>query len=124
MKTVLIIEDNAKNMRLTTDLLEVKGYRVLSADNAEFGLGLAAEHRPDLILMDIQMPGMDGITALTRLRADPATDAIPVAAFTASVMSSDRTRITAAGFDAFISKPIRMKEFLATVRELCGEASA
>ena len=121
MKTVLIIEDNLKNMKLTSDLLEVKGYAVLTADNAEAGLTLAAEHLPDLILMDIQMPGVDGFTALTRLREAPDTAAIPVAAFTASVMTTDRARISEAGFDAFIGKPIRMKEFLATVAELCQE---
>jgi two-component system cell cycle response regulator DivK len=124
MKTVLIVEDNTKNLKLARDILEAKGYAVLTAENGEAGIEVALSEQPDLVLMDIQMPGIDGFEALRRLRAEPRTAAIPVAAFTASVMASDRSRMTAAGFDAFIGKPIRMKEFLATVSRLCGDGES
>lgn len=112
---ILIVEDNDKNRKLARDLLQVKGYRTLEAESAEAGLALAAEQQPDLVLMDIHLPGMDGIEARRRLRADPATAAVPVIAFTASVMPQDRHQVTEAGFDAFVAKPISIKEFLATI---------
>jgi two-component system cell cycle response regulator DivK len=118
MSLVLIVEDNDKNLKLVRDILQAKGYRTIEAGTGEDGVRLAAEHRPDLVLMDIQLPGINGIEALRRLRADPATAAIPVAAVTASVMQQDRRTITEAGFDAYIGKPIDLKEFLATVRAL------
>ncbi len=118
MSLILIVEDNDKNLKLVRDVLQVKGYRTLEAGTAEDGIRLAREHRPDLVLMDIQLPGMDGIDALRLLRADAATAAIPVAAVTASVMQQDRSVITEAGFDAYVSKPINLKQFLDTVREL------
>ena len=118
MKQILIVEDNEKNMKLVRDVLQVKGYATLEAVSAEDGLRLAAEHHPDLILMDIQLPGMNGIEALKVLRADPATAAIPAIAVTASVMQQDRNQITEAGFDGYIGKPLNLKEFLDTVKAI------
>jgi two-component system cell cycle response regulator DivK len=116
MSLVLIVEDNEKNMKLVRDVLQVKGYATVEAGNAEDGIRLASERRPDLVLMDIQLPGMNGIDALGVLRNDPATANIPVIAVTASVMQQDRKLITEAGFDGYIGKPINLKEFLDTVR--------
>jgi len=118
MSLVLIVEDNDKNMKLVRDVLQVKGYRTLEAGSAEDGIALARAHKPDLVLMDIQLPGMNGIEALGVLRADPSTAAIPVIAVTASVMQQDRNLITQAGFDAYIGKPINLKEFLEAVRTM------
>jgi two-component system cell cycle response regulator DivK len=112
---ILIVEDNAQNRKLARDLLQVHGYRTLEAETGEDGVAMAAERAPDLVVMDIHLPGMSGIDALARLRAAPATRAIPVIAFTASVMPKDRSVIMAAGFDAFVSKPINLGTFLATV---------
>lgn len=117
MSTILIVEDNEKNLKLVRDVLQVKGYQTLEAGTGEDGVRLAAERRPDLVLMDIQLPGMNGIDALKALRAEPATAAIPVIALTASVMQQDRQEIMRAGFDAFIEKPINLREFLATVQK-------
>ena len=122
MKTILIVEDNEKNMKLVRDILQVKGYRTLEATTGEDGVRLAHEHAPHLILMDIQLPGINGIEALTLLRKEPATAKIPVIAVTASVMQQDRKVIMEAGFDAYIGKPINLKEFLATVQKALGEA--
>jgi two-component system cell cycle response regulator DivK len=121
---ILIVEDNEQNMKLVRDLLQVKGYRTLEAGTAERGLELARAHAPDLVLMDIQLPGMDGVSALRALRSEPATASVLVAAFTASAMKSDRERIVSAGFDAYLSKPIEVREFLASVRALCERRSA
>jgi two-component system, cell cycle response regulator DivK len=118
MSLILIVEDNEKNMKLVRDVLQVKGYRTLEAGSAEDGIALARARKPDLVLMDIQLPGMNGIEALGVLRADPATAAIPVIAVTASVMQQDRNLITQAGFDAYIGKPINLKEFLEAVRTM------
>jgi two-component system cell cycle response regulator DivK len=118
MKRILIVEDNEKNMKLVRDVLQVKGYTTIEAGNAEDGFALAHEQKPDLILMDIQLPGMNGIEALKVLRADPDTVAIPVIAVTASVMQQDRNQITEAGFDGYIGKPINLKEFLDTVKRM------
>ena len=123
MSLILIVEDNEKNMKLVRDVLQVKGYATLEAGTAEDGIRLANERKPDLVLMDIQLPGMNGIQALGVLRADPATAKIPVIAVTASVMQQDRKLITEAGFDAYIGKPINLKEFLATVRKWLGDES-
>ena len=123
MSLFLIVEDNEKNMKLVRDVLQVKGYATIEAGTAEDGIRLASERKPDLVLMDIQLPGMNGIEALGVLRADPATARIPVIAVTASVMQQDRKLITEAGFDAYIGKPINLKEFLATVRKWLGEQS-
>jgi two-component system cell cycle response regulator DivK len=118
MSTVLIIEDNEKNMKLARDVLQVKGYQTLEAVTGEDGVRLAKEKVPDLVLMDIQLPGINGIDAFKQLRADPKTARIPVVALTASVTPTDRSAITAAGFDAFVGKPINLKEFLDTVKRL------
>jgi len=120
MATILIVEDNEKNLKLVRDVLQVKGHRTLEAVTGEDGVRLAKEHAPDLVLMDIQLPGISGIEALRRLRADPATARIPAAAVTASVMQQDRRLITEAGFDAYVAKPINLKEFLDTVNRLLG----
>jgi Response regulator containing a CheY-like receiver domain and an HD-GYP domain len=116
MKLILIIEDNEKNLKLVRDVLQVKGYATVEATSAEDGIRLAVERTPDLILMDIQLPGMNGIDALRVLRADPSTATTPVIAVTASVMQQDRNLITDAGFDGYVSKPINLKEFLEAVR--------
>jgi two-component system, cell cycle response regulator DivK len=118
MSLILIVEDNDKNLKLVRDVLQVKGYETIEAGNAEDGIVLARERKPDLILMDIQLPGMNGIEAIGVLRADPSTADIPVAAVTASVMQHDRNKITEAGFNAYVGKPINLNEFLATVRRL------
>jgi CheY-like chemotaxis protein len=118
---ILIVEDNDKNLKLARDLLQVKGYRTLEAPTAEQGIALARAHLPQLILMDIQLPGMDGVTALEHLKAEPATATIPVIAFTASAMKTDRARIAAAGFVAYLTKPIQVQEFLETIRAVCDK---
>ncbi len=115
---ILIVEDNERNRRLVRDVLQFKGYQTIESETAEEGLRLAREQSPALILMDIQLPGMDGITALGHLREDPATRAIPVMAVTASAMTHDRQKIMAAGFTAYQSKPIRVKEFLEAVHQI------
>ena len=118
MSTVLIIEDNDKNMKLARDVLQAKGYQTLEAITGEDGVKLAKERKPDLVLMDIQLPGINGIEAFRQIRADANTSRIPVVALTASVTPTDRTAIAAAGFDAFLSKPINLKEFLDTVKRM------
>lgn len=112
---VLIVEDSEPNRRLARDLLRVHGYRTLEAATAADGIALAAERAPDLVVLDIHLPDASGIDALARLRAASATRAIPVVAFTASVMVQDRSEIMAAGFDAFVSKPIELDAFVAAV---------
>ncbi len=114
-ETILIVEDNEKNRKLARDILAFRGYRVTVAESAEEGLRIARETPPDLVLMDIHLPGMSGIEALRELRAADATRDIPVLAFTASVMPQDRHTITSAGFDGFLSKPIAIKELSDTV---------
>ena len=116
MSLILIVEDNDKNLKLVRDVLQVKGHATIEAKTGEDGIRLARERKPDLVLMDIQLPGINGIDALRVLRADPATAAIPVIAVTASVMQQDRTLITDAGFDGYVGKPINLKEFLEAVR--------
>ena len=122
MSLILIVEDNEKNMKLVRDVLQVKGYATVEAGTAEDGIRLALERNPELILMDIQLPGMSGIDALGVLRANPATAAIPVIAVTASVMQQDRKQITEAGFDGYVGKPINLKEFLDAVRAMLEKA--
>jgi two-component system, cell cycle response regulator DivK len=114
---ILIVEDNEKNLKLVRDVLRHTGYQTIEAGTGEDGVRLAKERGPALILMDIQLPGIDGITALGQLRADPATRAIPVIAVTASAMTHDRKKIMAAGFDGYQTKPIRVREFMDVVRE-------
>jgi two-component system cell cycle response regulator DivK len=115
MATVLIVEDNPANMKLAIFLLESVGHAVLSATTAEAGLMVARERRPDLILMDIQLPGMDGLAAIVMLKGDDGTRSIPVIALTALAMKGDAERIVASGFDGYIAKPIHYPEFLAMV---------
>lgn len=114
---VLLVEDNEKNMKLARDLLRFHGFDTIEAYSAEEGIALARERRPQLVLMDIQLPGMDGVTALGRLRSDDLTAAIPVVAMTASVMKEDRERFDAAGFDGFLMKPIDVRAFPQQVRD-------
>jgi two-component system cell cycle response regulator DivK len=118
MSTVLIVEDNDKNMKLARDVLQAKGYQTLEAVSGEDGVKLARDKKPDLVLMDIQLPGINGIEAFRQIRGNAATKSIPVVALTASVTPTDRSAINAAGFDAFLSKPINLKEFLDTVKRL------
>jgi two-component system cell cycle response regulator DivK len=123
MSLILIVEDNDKNLKLVRDVLQVKGYDTIEAGTAEDGIRLAGERHPDLILMDIQLPGMSGIDALRVLRANPATAAIPVIAVTASVMQQDRSQITEAGFDGYIAKPLDLKPFLESVRAMLARGN-
>ena len=115
---ILIVEDNEKNRRLVRDVLQFKGYETIETETGEEGVELARSRQPALVLMDIQLPGMDGITALKLLRQDPSTRGIRVMAVTASAMTQDRQTILAAGFDAYQSKPINVKGFLEAVQEL------
>jgi two-component system cell cycle response regulator DivK len=115
---ILVVEDNEKNRKLVRDLLTVKGYAVVETETGEEALTLAQARHPALVLMDIQLPGMDGIETLRRLRADPATATIPVVAVTASAMMHDRQKILAAGFDGYQAKPISLRPFLELVREV------
>jgi two-component system, cell cycle response regulator DivK len=121
---ILIIEDNEKNRKLARDVLQVKGYKTIESETAEEGLKLALEKSPALVLMDIQLPGMDGITALKQLRANPQTKSIPVIAITASAMTNNRQAMLAEGFDGYQSKPISLKDFLGELeRVLASQAS-
>ena len=115
MAKVLIVEDNSANMTLAVFLLQSAGHTVLSATDAEAGLTLARDEQPNLILMDIQLPGMDGLAATVLLKRDDATRAIPVIALTALAMKGDEERIRAAGCDGYIAKPLRYQDLLATV---------
>ncbi len=124
MSLILIVEDNEKNMKLVRDILQAKGYQTLEAGTAEEGIKLALERIPDLVLMDIQLPGMNGMEALKVLRAEPSTAQIPVVAITASVMTQNRQQIMDTGFNGFIEKPINLKEFLATVHASIRQAGS
>jgi two-component system cell cycle response regulator DivK len=115
MATVLVVEDNAANMTLAVFLLQSVGHAVLKATDAEAGLALARQEQPDLILMDIQLPGMDGLEATALLKRDEATRAIRVLALTALAMKGDEERIRAAGCDGYIAKPMNYREFLTTI---------
>jgi two-component system, cell cycle response regulator DivK len=116
---ILVVEDNEKNMKLFRDVLVATGYRTLEATTGIEAVDMASEHVPDLVLMDIQMPDLDGVQALRRLRADPRTAAIPVLALTAQAMQGDRERFLAEGFDGYLSKPVDVRELIGTVREHC-----
>ena len=115
MAKILIVEDNPANMKLAVFLLQSAGHTVLSATDAEAGLTLARDELPDLILMDIQLPGIDGLEAIVLLKQDEATRAIPVIALTALAMKGDEERIRAAGCDGYIAKPMGIQEFLAAI---------
>ena len=121
---ILIVEDNEKNLKLVRDVLQYKGYQTIEAGTGEDGVRLAKERGPALILMDIQLPGIDGITALGQLRADSSTRAIPVIAVTASAMTQDRKKIMAAGFNGYQTKPIKVREFMDAVRETLDRRAA
>jgi two-component system cell cycle response regulator DivK len=119
---VLVVEDNEKNMKLFRDVLQASGYQLLEATTGELAVELAIEHRPDLVLMDIQLPDIDGIEALGRLRANAHTDSIPILALTAQAMQGDRERFLEAGFNGYISKPVNVVDFVATVKQHCDGA--
>jgi len=116
---VLVVEDNERNMKLFRDVLESSGYRTLEATTGERAVELVVEHCPDLVLMDIQLPDIDGVQALHRLRADARTATIPVLALTAQAMRGDRERFLAEGFDGYVSKPVNVRELLGIVRQHC-----
>ena len=119
---ILIVEDNEKNLKLVRDLLQLRGYRTLEAGTAGEGIRLATADTPDLILMDIQLPDLDGEAALGRLRAEPSTAGIPVIALTAQAMAGDRERLLRAGFAGYLAKPISVREFPEQIREFCERA--
>jgi two-component system cell cycle response regulator DivK len=116
---ILVVEDNEKNMKLFRDVLRATGYRTLEATTGGEAVELATEQAPDLVLMDIQMPDVDGVEALRRLRADERTAAIPVLAVTAQAMQGDREHFLAEGFDGYLSKPLNIRELIGTVRQHC-----
>ncbi|MBA2295969.1 MAG: response regulator [Actinobacteria bacterium] len=116
---ILVVEDNERNMKLFRDVLQATGYRVLEAATGERAVELANEHELGLVLMDIQLPGIDGVEALGQLRRNERTASIPVLALTAQAMDGDRERFLAAGFDAYLSKPVDIVELVATVKRHC-----
>jgi two-component system cell cycle response regulator DivK len=118
MARILVIEDNAANMKLAVFLLDKAGHETLQARDAEEGIRIACEQHPELILMDVQLPGMDGLTATRQLKADLTTRDIKVVALTALAMSGDREKIEAAGCDGYVAKPIRYQEFLKVVADM------
>ena len=120
---ILVVEDNERNMKLFCDLLQASGYRTLEATTGESAVALAIDHRPDLVLMDIQLPDIDGVEALGRLRADERSASLPVLALTAQAMEGDRERFLAAGFDGYLSKPVDIAEFVATVKRYCEDGN-
>jgi two-component system, cell cycle response regulator DivK len=120
---ILVVEDNEKNMKLFRDVLLATGYRTLEATTGEEAVALATEHSPDLVLMDIQLPDIDGVEALGRLRADGRTASVPVLALTAQAMEGDRERFLAAGFDGYLSKPVNVADFVSIVKRYCERHS-
>jgi two-component system cell cycle response regulator DivK len=122
MARILVVDDDAINLRLAVIVLEQAGHEVFSAEGGAEGVAAALAHAPDLVLMDVQMPGMDGVAALRRLRAEPRTAATKVVALTALTMKGDRERLIEEGFDGYLEKPIRYKEFLGAVERLLGAA--
>lgn len=121
-REILVVEDNEKNMKLVRDILQATGYDPLEASTGEQALAVAAESAPALVLMDIQLPDMDGAEALRRLRSDERTAGIPVLALTAQAMQGDRERFLAAGFDGYLSKPVNVADLIATVKRYCETA--
>jgi two-component system cell cycle response regulator DivK len=121
---VLIVEDNPRNLKLARDILNHAGYRTLEAETAEDGLALARAELPRLVLMDVQLPGMDGVEALRRLRGDAATAGLRVVALTAFAMKDDRERFLVAGFDGYLEKPLDVHEFPGQIAALLADAEA
>jgi two-component system, cell cycle response regulator DivK len=117
---ILVVEDNEKNMKLFRDVLQASGFRTLEATTGGRAVELAIEHGPDLVLMDVRLPDIDGVEALGRLRADARTASIPVLALTAQAMEGDRERFLAAGFDDYVAKPVNIVAFIETVGEHCA----
>ena len=124
MSTILIVEDNEKNMKLVRDILRHQGHTTLEAVTGIDGVRIAKEAKPDLVLMDIQLPDIDGIAALREIRKERALDAIPVLAVSASVMPDEQQKIVTSGFDAFITKPINLKQFQDTVKRFLAQGRA
>jgi len=120
---VLVVEDNERNMKLFRDVLQASGFSTLEAATGERAVELVFEHRPDLVLMDIQLPDIDGIEALRRVRADDRFASVPVVALTAQAMEGDRERFLAAGFDGYLSKPVDISDFVTTVKRYCEKGS-
>jgi two-component system cell cycle response regulator DivK len=118
---ILIVEDNEDNLMLVRDVLQFKGYKTIEATTGKDGVRMAFEQGPDLVLMDIQLPDVDGITALEQLRAYPATAKTPVIAVSASVMPDEEQKIVASGFDAYITKPIHIRAFIDTIERFVGK---
>ena len=114
---ILVVEDNPKNMKLVRDVLEFSGYEVIEATSGEDGVRLAEEALPDLILMDLQLPGIDGAETLRRIRVDPRAHDVPVVAVTAFAMEADRERAYASGFTGYVEKPINVRRFTQQVRD-------
>ena len=123
-KRILVIEDTEDNRRIIRDLLTSAGYEILEALSGEEGVAMAAQHRPDLILMDIQLPELDGYEATRQIKAQPALRHIPVIAVTSYALSGDEAKTRAAGCDAYIAKPFSPRQLLAKVRELIGLSDA
>ena len=121
---ILVVEDNEKNMKLARDLLGFKGYRVAEAVTGEEGVAMASAEVPALILMDYQLPGIDGIEAFRRIRANPRTAHVPIVAVTASAMPEETTKMMAAGFDGFLTKPLNIKEFVSAVAAVLARTGA
>ena len=120
---VVVVEDNERNMKLFREVLNASGYRTLEAETGKRAVALATEHRPDLVLMDIHLPDIDGVEALRMLRADERTASVPVLALTAQAMEGDRERFLAAGFDGYLSKPVNIADLLDAVRRYCEGGS-
>ena len=121
---VLIVDDNEKNVKLVRDVLQHAGFRTLEASTGSAGISDAAEHLPDVILMDIRLPDMDGTDVLRRLRTAEATASIPIVALTSLAMKGDRERLLAAGFDGYLEKPIDIREFPDQIRRYCRPEDA
>ena len=122
-RQVVVVEDNERNMKLFREVLESSGYRTLEAETGERAVALTTEHRPDLVLMDIHLPDIDGVEALRMLRANERTASVPVLALTAQAMEGDRERFLAAGFDGYLSKPVNIADLLDAVRRYCEGGS-
>ena len=118
-RKVVVVEDNELNMKLFREVLGSSGYKTLEAETGERAVALTTEHRPDLVLMDIHLPDIDGVEALRRLRANERTASVPVLALTAQAMEGDQERFLAAGFDGYLSKPVNIADLLDAVRRYC-----